>query len=407
VSPLEEPVSAAPEARAESPLVRQRTQYGLGPGAVEATSPFEGLSQTVNTTREPPEARAETTSFGEGKVIPFPAQRRDDEAQEVPAEPAPAARDPEPSPHAPSELRTVPRESSTSRSNGPGGTQRLELTPLPPPVTTPPSQPTPLGAITATLGSVGVPSSKPVATSSQSEPPPPSSSRSRDAAGARGFEHPAARVSEDHFFKIGDAGEYEGGPSHRPPPIEVEEPEEELHHSIRVRTPEQEQRRAQFIRWVVAAMGFGIAVFLMGIVLRVVAPAPKEDATKLEHPVPPPAVAEPTPVATEPATAAVVPPPPVTIEAPVETQVPEPEAPPAATTPPATRPAPEAAAKPALPKPLPAAPAVPKGKPALAEAPAPAPPAKHVEAKGKPVKSPAAATTAGTAPAGTASFPVD
>jgi len=411
---LEEPVSAPPEARAEAPVARPRTQFGLGPGAVEAAAPLEGLSQTVNTTRDTPEARAEVTSFGEGKVIPFPAQRRDDDVQETPQEPPPAAREPEPVPHAPSELRPTVREPSAQRSNGgPGGTLRLDLTPAPVPVSTPPSQTTPLGAITATLGSVGVPSSKPAATS-HSEPPPPSSSRSRDGTGARGFEHPAARVSEDHFFKIGDAGEYEGGPSHRPPPIEVEEePEEALHHSIHIRTPEQEQRRAQFIRWVVAAMGFGIAVFLMGIVLRVVAPAPKEDASKLVHPLPPP-VTEPAPVVTEPATAAIVPPPPATVEAPVETveapvetAPPASAAPPVVAAPPAPKPATAAAVKPPAPKPLPAAPVAAKAKPSLPEPVPPAPPVKHVEAKGKPLKSPAGSTTAATAPAGTASFPVD
>ncbi len=405
VPALEEPTSAAPEARAEAPVVRPRTQFGLG--AIEATAPLEGLSHTVNTTRETPEARAEPTSFGEGKVIPFPAQRRDEDAPETPQEPPqPAAREAEPTPHAPSELRPTAREPSAPRSSGPGGTQRLDLTPVPSPVTTPPSQTTPLGAITATFGSVGVPSTKP-ATTSHSEPPPPSSSRSRDAAVARGFEPPIARVSEDHFFKVGDAGEYEGGPSHRPPPIELEEEHEaELHRSIRVRTPEQEQRRAQFIRWVVAAMGFGVAVFLMGIVLRVVVPAPKEDTSKLAHPVPPPVTAEPEPVVTEPATAAIVPPPPATVEAPVAPAAPEP--PPAAITPPAPAPKPAtgSAVKPPAPKPLPAAPAVAKVKPSLPAVAPPAPP-KHLEAKSKPVKSPAASTTAATAPAGTASFPVD
>ncbi|HTQ05667.1 MAG TPA: response regulator [Polyangiaceae bacterium] len=406
---LEEPMSAVPEARAEGPVVRPRTQFGLGPGGVEATAQLEGLSQNASTTRDTPEARADGPSFGEGKVIPFPAQRREDEAPETPQEPpAPAAREPEPPAHAPSELRPTVREPHAPRASGPSGTMRLDLTPAPVPVTTPPSQPSPLGAITATLGSVGVASKPGGSGASHSEPPPPSSSRSRESSGGRAVEHVAARASEDHFFKVGDAGEYEGGPSHRPPPIAVEEEhEEELQQSIRVRTPEQEQRRAQFIRWVVAAMGFGIAVFAMGILLRVVAPPPKEDTSKLAHPAPPVA-AEPAPPQTEAATAAVVPPPPAAVPPPAETTPPAPvvSAPPVATAPP-PKPTATTESKPPLPKPLPPpAPVAAKSKPALPEV-APPAPAKHVEAKPKPVKTPAAATTAPTAPAGTASFPVD
>lgn len=403
----DEATSAAPEAHVEPPVVRPRTQFGLGPGALEAaTAQFDGLSQAVNTTREAPEARAEVTGASEGKVIRFPAPRREDEAPETPQEPSPpAAREPELPVHAPSELRPTVRE---PRQPGPGGTLRLDLTPAPVPVTGPPAQ-TPLGAITATLGSVGVPS-RPAVTSTSpnslgSEPPPPSSSRSREASNARGFEHVTAPASEDHFFKVGDAGEYEGGPSHRPPPVVIEEePEEELHHSIRVRTPEQERRRARFVLYVVAAMGFGIAVFAMGILLRVFAPAPKDEASKIVH-VAPPVVVEPPPPATEPATAVVVPPPPPAPEAPIES-APEVTVPPAAAAP-EPKPAAEPAAKPQASKPLAVpAPAAVKPKPSRSEA--TPPPLKHVDAKPlKPVKTPAASTTAPTAPAGTASFPVD
>jgi DNA-binding response OmpR family regulator len=409
---LEEPLSPAPEARAEVSLARPRTQFGLGPGAIGATGQLEGSSQNLSTARETPEARTDTDNVSEGKVIPFPGQRREDDAPETPQAPTPPPRGADLPAQVPSELRPTAREPMGQRQPaGPGGTLRLDLTPTPAPIPapTPPVVVTPIASVAAG-SSVAASPGKPM-TSSPQHDSPPSSNRSREPA--------SAPASEDHFFKIGDAGEYEGGPSHRPPPMPVEE--QELHHSIRVRTPEQEERRARFIRWVVLAMGFSIAISAMGIVLRKVAPPhSSEDTSRLVH-APPPLAPEPLPVVVkEPATAAVIPPPPPAVETPVEMAV--------ATTSvnavtekpaPSAAPAKSKAATPSelSPKPLPvpkslaaekptAAPA--KPKPGLAEV-TPAQ-AKHVDTKAKPGAKPPGekgSTTAPTAPAGTASFPVD
>jgi hypothetical protein len=411
---------------------------------------LESMSEHANTTRETPEARNEADRFGEGKVIPFPAQRRDDEPPETPQEPSapPIAPAPEPAPEAPmlvappappepevpgpvpapSELRPTVREPMGQRLNGPSGTLRLDLTPAPIPVPAPPIAMAPVVPVSAASQQAHKPM-----TSSPHNEPPPSSGRAREQGSSRGG---LPRTSEADFFKIGDAGEYEGGPSHRPPPIPPEEVE--LHHSGRVvRTAEQEERRARFIRWVVLAMGFGIAISTMGVVLRKIAPPPATEETLKPAPAATlPAPAEAEPVVKEAPTAAVIPPPPAAAAEPVPEREPAPSAaaasepapeaaPPTATAAPtapsaaatakAVEPPKPAPAKPtAAPRPVPTAPAA--TKPAtpsdlmpVGDAPAPV---KRAEAKPKPApapKKPAAAPVPTTppAPAGTASFPVD
>ncbi len=432
----------APEARGELPS-RPRTQFGLGPGAVDAAmASLEGMSQHVNTARDTPEARAETDGFAEGKVIPFPAQRRDDEPPETPQAPSPPPVPPHPEPAsepflvappepellvpAPSELRPTVREPSGQRlSNGPSGTLRLDLTPAPIPVPAPPIAMAPVVPVSA----APLQAHKPM-TSSPHNDPPPSSGHAREPGSSRGG---LPRTSEADFFKIGDAGEYEGGPSHRPPPIPPEEVE--LHHSGRVRTAEQEERRARFIRWVVLAMGFGIAISTMGVVLRKIAPPPATEETLKPLPAATlPAPAE--PVVKEAPTAVVIPPPPAEAAEPLPERDPAPSAaaapvpptapttattapvvgPPAAETaksvePPKPAPAkPAAAPRPVAPAPKPAAPSdlMPV---APGDAPAPAP-VKRADVKPKSAPAPkkpaaAPAPTTPPAPAGTASFPVD
>ena len=388
VPPVEEPASLAPEVRTEPPVTRSRTQFGLGPGVVEVAAP-------------------EAEPALEGKIIPFPAQRRDDEPPvEPPAESAPVAAEPEapaptPTPAA-AELRPVAREPNAARqASGPSGTLRIDMTPAPIPAPAPivavDPAPAPASALVAASST-----HKPMTSSPTHDAPPSSERAPREPSNVR--------ASEDHFFKIGDAGEYEGGPSHRPPPLVLEE-EHELHHSVRVRTPEQEERRARFIRWVVLAMGFAIAIFTMGIVLKKVAPPPPSPEPVVVHP----AVAappEPAPVVKEPATAAVIPPPPAVTEPPAETATAAATetAPPATAT--ATPEPPKAAALPSEPKPTAApksvvAPQAVKPK-AVADETAhhvvePKPKAAAPGKPGSTKPTPAAAT----APAGTASFPVD
>jgi CheY-like chemotaxis protein len=445
---LDDPSTVAPEARGEAQL-RPRTQFGLGPGAVEAA--LENLSQHASTTRDTPEARAEADRAAEGKVIPFPAQRRDDEPPETPDVPspppvtsppvtsppvtpplvpsapvhvAPPPREPEPFMPAPSELRPTQREPLGQRPNsGPSGTLRLDATPAPIPAPSPPVAMAPVLPVPA----APLQAHKPM-TSTPHNDPPPSSGRAREPSSSRA----ALGPSEDHFFKIGDAGEYEGGPSHRPPPMPPEEVE--LHHSGRVRTAEQEERRARFIRWVVLAMGFGIAISTMGVVLRKIAPPPateeplkpvpaatlppveappvvKEPAPAAVIP-PPPAAAEPLPepapepapsAAAAPAPAPTLAPPPATVETTAKPVAPAP--PPEATAPTvATPPKPTAAPKPvAAPKPPAATPGEPKeAKPSTEPA-----PIKRAEVRPRPAPKKPATPATPPAPAGTASFPVD
>jgi DNA-binding response OmpR family regulator len=425
---LDDPASLTPEARGETPL-RPRTQFGLGPGALEVMASLEPASQHASTTRDTPEARLEAERVIEGKVIPFPAQRREDEPPETPQEPSPppAAQQPQPVPTppapeepvfpipAPSELRPTLREPLVQRAgSGPSGTLRLDTTPAPIPVPLPPLPSAPVVPVAAPAQ----PTYKPMTSSPHNESPP-SSERAREPGSSRGA---LARHSEADFFKIGDAGEYEGGPSHRPPPIAPEE-HEILHPSGRVRTAEQEERRARFIRWVVLAMGFGIAISTMGVVLRKIAPPPATEELAQPAPAaPPPATAEALPIVKEAPTAVVVPPPPAEAAEPLPEPEPAPSAvvaPPVA-APTALAPAPASGApvptaagtSKAVPTPKPAAPAAkapPEPKVATpSETPAP-PPVKRAAVPKPAPKKPEAppAPTTPPAPAGTASFPVD
>jgi CheY-like chemotaxis protein len=372
---VEEPAPALPDARAETAPARSRTQFGLGPGSVEAAAAqaaavADAVGQAVSATRETPDARSEGVYIAEGKVIPFPAQRREEEAlPEVPLEPSaepPPAPVPEPPVTAPSELRPTVREpQGPRRFEGPSGTLRLEAS-----STLGPHASGSAGdtlSSSSTSGSSGetplpagsAPVTKTMSSSSPHNDPPPSSSHGREGA-ARPV------PTEDHFFKIGDAGEYEGGPSHRPPPLLADVDDHEHPARVSLRTPQQEERRAGFIRWVVLVMGFGIAIPVMGFVVRRLSPPPAvEEVPRAEAP--PPVLPEPIPV-TEQSATAIVPPPPV-LEAPPTAVEPPAAAPSAVTAPSAVVPPPagptgpqpsngaEPAARPAEPAPNPILPA--------------------------------------------------
>lgn len=484
---------AAPEARADVNASRARTQFGLGPGTLEVVSQLDthAFSQSVSTTRETPEARAELERAAEGKVIPFPAPRREEESAEVPSSEPPLKTPVEPvrPPVAdlkplPSEVRPTVREpvverklaaeveapapstdgpvrefaapSASAAVPAPASVRefatpvvaapapefpapapavpdsvpppRMHDEPPPPsrgPTTDPlPPPPTPVVPLASVAGATirtavpgalvqktpeGASSTTTVKMSLPTNDVPPSSSSgsARDgSSGHHGHGH-HDRVSEDLFFKAGDAGEYEGGhASIRPQAAVHDEHDEHDHHvSRRPRTPEQEERRARFIRWVVLAMGFGIAIFTMGIILQRVAPppAPAEPAP----PAPPAAVA---PVATPPTPAqeapVLVPPPPA-----LEAESVEPEAPAAveSVAPPAALSAPTAPATPVAPTavtPVPVAPrpAAAAPRPAAPRPAAPRPAAPRPAAPRPTTPAPASPTPG--APA-TASFPVD
>jgi DNA-binding response OmpR family regulator len=443
---------ATPEARADLNALGTRTHFGLGPGTLEVVAPLDthAFSQSVSTTRETPEARAELERATEGKVIPFPAVRREDEASEVsssspaPAEapiqhtePPPPSKLTDPIPKAeseslPSEANEVsePSHSEASVASEPPQSVGPRTDPLPPP----PAAVVPVVAVagatvrTAAPGALFQQVPKGAGTtvnmSSPSVDTPPASSRSsREGSSARhdhdhdherGHGHGHDRISEDLFFKAGDAGEYEGGHASLPPAVlhEEQDDHEEHHHvSRRPRTPEQEERRARFIRWVVLAMGFGIAIFTMGIILQRVAPPP----APIEPVPPPPAAEAPVTAVPPPEPQVLVPPPPAIDPAPAATADPSPPAEASAAVDDTEAPAaivPTATATPTAPATAPARPAAPG--PATAPRPAAAPraaaeprPTARPAAPSRPV--PARRTTPGPAPAppATASFPVD
>jgi DNA-binding response OmpR family regulator len=438
MSLAEEPHSAAPEGRAEAHAQRPRTQFGLGAGGLETNGAADAhaFSQSASTTRETPEARQAI----DAKVIPFPAPHREDEppaTPDVPQPPPAAADEPRqvapPTLQSPSELKPTVREPGVERrlaDADPGASPAVEPPPsagepmpaLPVvPVAAPPVVPLgagPGGTIrTAVPGALARSSGEPPAagslmSSSPTHDTPPSSSRSREPS--------PARQSEDQFFQAGDEGSYEGGHASIKPSAPHDEPEIP---ERRIRTIEQEERRARFIRWVVLAMGFGIAMSVMGVVLQKIAPPPQEEPpVAVAPPAPQPAAPQPQPNP-EPVQHVPAPPPApppqadtaATAEAKPAAVAPAPKPAPEPPKPAAAPPAPKPVAPPAAPKPVAAQPkpvAPPPPKPVAVPA-APAAP-KPVAAAPQPKPTlPAAKASPAPAPlpppvnTGTASFPVD
>ncbi|MCC6216654.1 MAG: response regulator [Polyangiaceae bacterium] len=94
---------------------------------------------------------------------------------------------------------------------------------------------------------------------------------------------PPRPAGDDEFFTAGDEGRYEGGHAHL-----AEDELDDLDGPARrpPRTPEQEQRRARFIRLVAGVAGFAIAVFAVAVVTRQgPAPAPSPAPRAPEPPV--------------------------------------------------------------------------------------------------------------------------
>jgi DNA-binding response OmpR family regulator len=195
------------------------TQMGLGPlvpAATVAAPTGEGIAATVRAT---PAARQ-----GESNVIPFPSRR--EEATGMGEGPPPLPQGPHPGATLPGAAYSLPAHAypPASASHPP---------PLPKPE---PKQEADSEANTA------------------SAEPPMTRAEPAVERGKRG-----ARRDEDNFgdfFEAGDAGTYEGGPASIPPPPvplaaavvpDALESEEEVERPF-VRTPEQEARRARFMR---------------------------------------------------------------------------------------------------------------------------------------------------------------
>jgi CheY-like chemotaxis protein len=429
---------------AEDPRAgRPRTQFGLGPEAAAVAAAGAGAEAAdggareepraspdhVSTTRETPIARvSEPERALEAKVIPFPAARREDELvrrDDEPMVPVPDEPAPVPAPDSARDEKTVrepyvyrqrsepagaPLMGGTAVGNqtppafpavtpavGPGGTQRMSSSAVLGP-------PLPGGDVQSTLAGTGVPDDL---ASRLAETRDALSSRSKTPTvrGGRQSDLTASRSSEDQFFRAGDEGLYEGGEDPEASHRLLSDSDDGGALPRIVRTPEQEERRARMIRWVVVAMGFAAAIAVSGVVLKRVAPGPVESAPVAPIPAAPPPV-KPEPAAVEPAQPLPIPPPP---EPPVEAPAAAaPEPPPAPPPAPVAKPEPPRVVAPPMPAaPSPAAPAAPKREPAVAAKPKPAPARAPAAAKPKPEPAPAApppAPAPGSAPA-TAAFP--
>ena len=408
---------------------RPRTQFGLGPeaaavaaaGAAGAEAADGGAREEprasfdhVSTTRETPMARVSDPERAlEAKVIPFPAARREDELVRRDDEPvAPELDEPAPVP-APDSARdektvrepyvhrqrsepagaplmggtavgnqTPPAFPAVSPAVGPSGTQRMSASAVLGPSA-------PGGDAQSTSPGTGAPDDL-VPRHAETRDAPSSRSKTPTVRGGRDLS--SSRSSEDQFFRAGDEGLYEGGADHEASQRLLTDSDDGGVLPRIVRTPEQEERRARMIRWVVVAMGFAAAIAVSGVVLKRVAPGPVESAPLAPIPAAPPPV-KPEPAAVQPPQPLPIPPPP---EAPVE--------PPAAAAPEPPPPTPAPIAKPEPPKVV-APPTPPAPAPAAPPAPKPAPPKPEPTVATKPKPAPAAPAPAAPKPEPTPAAP--
>jgi DNA-binding response OmpR family regulator len=378
----------------------------------------------------------------EGKVIPFPAARKEDEelapieapvvAPQIEAGSVERTTERGLQPAAPVEPEVLPeRHSERKQQNAPSERQMFAAqASAEPSLANTLRTASPLTASTLVMGSPdGASDGKPA----RGEPDfghrlrdAETNPRAHHGGGATAPRHHMKAEHEDfndQFFSAGDEGTYEGGPSHgvRTHHVEDEFDHEPVGRRSIVRTPQQEERRAKFIRYVAGVVGFGIAVSAVAFLnSRKSSDVPQDPSAAQPEgptsPTPAPAEVAPTrvdalktpPAATPPAPVDLpsmdLPAPPPQAEEVPKAAEPAPKA--AEPVPKAAEPAPKPAAAepPAAEKPAPAKKPAPPKEPA---APKPAAPAKPAAAKPAPAETPAPAP----APAGgkppTASFPID
>lgn len=263
--PLREPPRASspaqqPEGEPDStsdPL--HITQTGLGPVPDPESTPLPAGPV--------PHTDAGSTSNGaaaEGKVIPFPAGRRDEEPSSPPLVfPVEPRAEKEPTLREPALVRRREREGS-AETNGSGA--HLELgepavepgaprhdppvrTPAWPSPKPPPVRPKASAEENATVSRVSW----------------PQVDGDTEAASAHGAMHDDLH---EHFFSEGEEGRYQDG-IQEPELLEPSEPSLQAMDTIpaqrRVRSAEQERRRVSLIRVVAVIVGFGIFVFFAAI----------------------------------------------------------------------------------------------------------------------------------------------
>jgi DNA-binding response OmpR family regulator len=316
--------------------------------------------------KAPPSARDATTPrTPEGKVIPFPSSRKDDEGD------------------AAAEQADGERQTPTAAAK-PFGRGRSGLTgtstPPPLPVAADSGAKHALAAKTQLLFPGNALDEHSLVQRASARP------ESDAAPRAGAVEQPRDEHWQD-FFAEGDEGRYDGGPAstaeqEHPATSAAERPEESAPPSMRGWSPSLEARRTSYVKLVAGIVGFGMAVALVAVLhSRSQRPSSAERANSnveervpervITPPPPEPAAVAPVPD-TPPVEPAVVPPPVEEPPAPVEAEQRAPPPPPPAVVEeredvppkpsPAARPrppAPRAAAPPpaeAAPKPRPAAP---------------------------------------------------
>ena len=447
-----------------------RTHSGLGPSGskadpgADAARPAAVSSHTdAQDTRaaavaalevaEPSSTREAVARLVEGKVIPFPAPRKEDELGEATVVHSPAVD--EVAPPAPPEAEPAPAARASTQSLADAVRESAaaaagEAVPPTPASEVEPAVPAAAGDLRVTLASASVPTEHEPAAARRAEPsadsaataivsspgsvdepretkqapalaepsapaPLAPTSKPEPASEAQSGHQPAAAAAlqlaadtesgsaedvHDEFFSAGEAGSYAGGPISAVPGAldESHDPDfDDLSGQGRasiLRTPEQEARRERNIKMVSGLVGVGLAIACVALWR-----SHRAEQSAAEFAPPAPAqisneVAQPGPSALEPAVTALIPAPPSAPEAvaPAPVRTPEPVAKPPASPPPALPP-------PALPRPASPPPATRSTPSPGAVAPAPA--RAEVDPKAKPGKPATPSSTPTPAPAET------
>lgn len=251
------------------------TQRGLGPqammaGAVPATvreTPEAlGAPGAGGTPGDPSTVRA-TPAALEGNVIPFPARKEEEEAGEGVSQASVEA-----------QRATAEAPDAGSSSNKQGGRRTGNFETLPATARLvfestaedPPTRREPLASKSSAKaerepkGGKGADSGKVAMNETSGGVVDESEERKK------GDEAPQSDAMQEHFFSEGDEGRYEGGPAtfeeqhEHLAALEADVLEEKRKSSMR--TPEQEARRAKFVRLVVRVVGSCVAVLLVALV---------------------------------------------------------------------------------------------------------------------------------------------
>lgn len=249
----------------------RNTRPGLG-SPTERTSSSQAGATTL-----PAGPRAGLGATAEGKIIPFPASRRDDELSEPPTSPSvPLPEDSgskedlaggEPGKRAGQRTRSGEPASDSEigpdqakNLSGSSGSDTLVDPEAPAELARTPAWPSP--RVSARAESV-------IAAVAAGDSKPKPVSWPDLAEKAEGHANDPVSVHEDlheDFFAEGEAGRYEGGPASVPAEALEHNPGLGALRSTRPpRSELQERRRVVFIRWVAGIIGVGIGVFGVAI----------------------------------------------------------------------------------------------------------------------------------------------